>query len=169
MKKKYLADFARERGVNPGTISAYIRRHPELFDGHTEMDGKKMLLDEAALQILDEIYPVPEAVQIVENIETVKELAEARKELAAVQAQVIELQGKILSMTERAVLADQKILLIEDKDQQISDLQQDLSEALDAVEVEKERTAGEAARADRLQQEIDSFIPSFFGFWKKKK
>lgn len=166
---KYLPDFARERGVAATTVAAYVRRHPEIFEGHTSMENNKTLLDDVAIQILDEFYPIPETVQIIENVETVKELAAARAELAASQKQVIELQGKILAMTERFVLADQKILLIEDKEKQIGELQKDLEVANNAIKEEKERLDKVSERADKLQQEIDSFIPSFFGFYKKKK
>lgn len=155
MKKKYIAEFARERKENVGTVAAYIRRNPDLFEGHTETDGKKTYLDDVAIQILNDVYPVPEEKIIVENVETIKELAAARAELAESQKQIIDLQAKILSMTERFVLADQQIHLLEDKNQQINEL-------LQAVDDEKNR-------AENLQNELNAFVPSFFGFYRKKQ
>lgn len=35
-----LADFTEARSLESNTVTAYIRRHPEIFEGHTEVRGK---------------------------------------------------------------------------------------------------------------------------------
>lgn len=51
----------------------YMSRHQELFEGHTTRNGKSVELDEEAIKILEEQYPLPEMVQIIRDPELEKE------------------------------------------------------------------------------------------------
>lgn len=64
-----LVKFAESRGVNPDTVATYIRRHPEVFSGHTQQQGNKLLLDDDAVKILDEKYPLPKPVEIINGVD----------------------------------------------------------------------------------------------------
>ena len=72
MEGMYLTDFADERKVKADTVAAYIRSNSEQFEGLTWMEGKKKVLSEQAIELLDKKYPTPVMVQIVQDPELVK-------------------------------------------------------------------------------------------------
>lgn len=106
-----LADFASQHNVQRDAVAQYIRRHPEEFRGHTSNQGKKLILDEVAIELLEKKYPL-RPIEVVEDVATLRELAEAHKALAAANAKLAELQGHA------AALEATKILL-EDREQQL--------------------------------------------------
>lgn len=54
-----LKEFIEGRDVKQSTVSKYIRRHPELFEGHTRLEGKQRIIDAKAYEILHKQYPFP--------------------------------------------------------------------------------------------------------------
>lgn len=74
-------DFANSRNVQPQTVMKYIYRHKQTFKGHVKKVDRLTILDEVAIEILDKKYPLPKPVEVVVDVETLKELADARKEL----------------------------------------------------------------------------------------
>lgn len=135
-----MTEFARERGEEPNTVGAYIRRYKDKFEGHTFMDGKRMMLDDHALAILDEQYPMPQPVIVKEDFKTMQALAEA-------QAKVIELQDQILENADVVSQAKTAMALIGAKDDQIDKLELDLKD-------EKKMRAAANQKIETQQQEI---------------
>ena len=132
MKNKALREFAAERKEQPSTVATYIRRHPEEFSGHTQMDGKKMLLDEHALELLDKVYPLPKPVEVIPDTESREQLLKAREI-------IISLQHEMLGMKQQIAEAEATRLLLDDKKQELKDTKTDLQ--------------GERERADALFRE----------------
>ena len=90
-----IQEFAKERNVSYATVFQYIKRHPDLFDGHIGKSNN-IVLDDTALQILDERYPRENPVQVICD-------TEARDRLAV-------LQEKYISLLEEELKAHQKEL-----------------------------------------------------------
>lgn len=93
-----ISEFARDRGLKPTTVSLYIRRHANEFDGHTRPSGtgNSLELDDIALEILDKKYPRKEQpVQILEHD------PELERKIAAQNELIIQLQAQIISLTEK--------------------------------------------------------------------
>ena len=78
-----IQEFAKERNVSYATVFQYIKRHPDLFDGHIGKSNN-IVLDDTALQILDERYPRENPVQVICD-------TEARDRLAVLQEKYISL------------------------------------------------------------------------------
>lgn len=121
-----ITEFAKAHHVQSQTISIFIKRHEDLFEGHTKRVGKTIELDEEALKVLDEKYPLPKPVEVIEDIETIKELAATRKELADTRKILIEKEEKISELQEQLLVASRQIvqaeamqLLVEDKKEQL--------------------------------------------------
>lgn len=136
-----LSSFAEERNIDKDTISQYIRRHPEMFDGHTKIEGKIMYLDDAAVGLLEEKYPLPKPIQIIEDVETIKELAETSKQLAKAREMIIVLQNELMSKQEeisdlRGTVAkiEAKEVLLTDKQNQIEELKAERAENKETLE-----------------------------------
>lgn len=127
-----LKDFAKERNENPHTIATYIRRHPEEFEGHTEMKGNRLVLDDYALGLLDKVYPLPKPVEIIID-------HESRDMLILAQNEISRLKDKMLEMQSQIALAEAAQMLLEDKKVEL--------------EVSRADAKGERERADGLLQE----------------
>ena len=107
-----LSEFAKLRNVHRDTITQYIRRNPELFEGHTKVDGKWLILDEEAERLLDEKYPLPKPVEIIED-------KESREKLIKAQELIIQLQDKLGQAQGKIAKAEAMQLMLEDKERQL--------------------------------------------------
>lgn len=140
-----IAEFARSRGREPDTVATYIRRHPDAFKGHTKMIGNTMRLDDAALAILDEVYPPPAPVEIVVDTDALQRLADA-------QDRIIMLQDRMMQQAQ--VLADlqaEKVLLEDRQSRAEADVQASAARIADL----EQRLAAADARAQAADQEAD--------------
>ena len=144
-----IRDFAGPgpRGVERGTVLRYIKRHPEMFAGHTRMAGNKLLIDEVAAELLDKQYPMPQPVEIIEDVATIRELAETRKQL-------IELQGKYNEACCQLAAAEAAKILLEDRTAQL--------------QRERERADRALHQADTLAGELSRYKKTIFGLYRKK-
>lgn len=124
-----ITEFAESRNKTVGAISNYIQRHKELFKGHTKKTGNTAELDEVALDILQRKYPLPRPIEIVEDIETIKELSETRKELAAAEKRIEELHKQLLETSKQIAQAEATQLMLEDKTAQLAKAEQRMEKA----------------------------------------
>lgn len=125
--KMNITDFCKGReNCERNAVSAYIRRHPELFEKHTKHSGKNLLLDAVAIELLSEKYPLPRPVEVVEDREAQKKIMQLQEVIIKLQAQQAELQAK-------AALADSLQFMLEDKNTQIEELKTELKEERAAV------------------------------------
>lgn len=140
-------------------MTQYIRRNPDIFDGHIKADGKWLFIDEVAEKALNEKYPLPQPIEIVEDIETIKELSATRLELAKAEAFVIELQKKINETEKQIAIVDAEIrmnnILIEEKEKQIKEKEEALSRERERADQERSRADKEQFKADELQKELE--------------
>ncbi|WP_026514112.1 hypothetical protein [Butyrivibrio sp. LB2008] len=116
--------------------------------------GKTIELDEEALKVLDGKYPLPKPVEVIEDIETIKELAATRKELADTRKILIEKEEKISELQEQLLVASRQIvqaeamqLLVEDKKEQI----------------QKEMEKSAKLQEELNQEKAKTWIQKFFG------
>lgn len=150
-----LTKFAEIRQEKPDTVRKYISRHKEEFAGHTLSKDNKMLLDEVAVDILNEIYPLPKPVEIIED-------TESRRKLIQAQELIIQLQNKIIEQSDKLALYEAQKQLLEDKERKIQEEQA-------RADSEHEYALIERARADEKQAELEKFEKTVFGFYRKKK
>ena len=117
-----ITEFASTRNVQMQTISVYIRRHKEKFKGHIKQNGKTRELDEVALKLLEEQYPLPKPVTIIEGVPR-EEYEKALKELANTQKKVIEMQE---AYQEIMIASNTNNLLLESKTKELEQLKEEL-------------------------------------------
>lgn len=123
-----IAEFAKSRNVSIDTIHKYIRRNSEAFDGHITNEGKRFILDEEAVRLLNEKYPLPRPIEVIDDIETIKELSETRRELADAQKRILDLQGQLLSVTAKLAHAEAMEMMLEDKKNQLLKAENEISD-----------------------------------------
>lgn len=90
-----IKEFSLTHNQQSGTISTYIRRHKELFDGHIEKTGSNINLDEEAIRLLELIYPLPKPIQTIENPETQKKYIRALEQINYLQNELLKLKSQL--------------------------------------------------------------------------
>ena len=105
-----IQEFAKERNVSYATVFQYIKRHPDLFDGHIGKSNN-IVLDDTALQILDERYQREKPVQVICD-------TEARDRLAVLQEKYISLleeNNRLTQENANLMLEHHKNMLLEEE------------------------------------------------------
>lgn len=151
-----MTDFARERGVNRDTITQYIRRNEELFKGHTEVKGKALYIDEIALDILDKKYPLHKPVELIEDIETIKELSETRMKLVEASKMIINLQNKLTEQSLAIAKAEATQMLLEDKTKELERMENMLEKAETRAEKAEEQKTAANDEIAALRKELEA-------------
>lgn len=116
--------FAEQRNEKPDTIRKYINRHMEDFEGHFEIKGKQMELDEVAAGLLEQKYPLPRPVQVVNGVDP-EEYADALKKISQLQEAVIKLQQARQEDLQKLAAAEATQILLEDKEEALRELKEE--------------------------------------------
>lgn len=128
-----LVDFAKSRNERPDTIRKYISRHQEEFAGHTNKSGNKMELDEEAVELLEEVYPLPAPVEVI--VDTT-----SREELIRTQKLLIQAQQEMMRMQTLVAQAEAQKILLEDRESQLAEAKEELAQLRAELDAEKSRT-----------------------------
>lgn len=143
-----LADFIKKRSVEGTTVTAYVRRHPELFEGHTKVKGKFMYIDDEAERLLDEKYPLPKPVEIIED-------KESRDKLLKAQEYIIKLQQQLNQQATQIAQAEAQKVLLEDKERQLMEMKEQLRDKDKQIEETEGQIEKEKTRADQAEAEAE--------------
>ena len=152
------SEFIKGRRVERQALTRYINRHSELFADHIVKNGKEIELDDVAVEILNNKYPLQQLVQIVEDTESIKKLAAANEKIAKLQ-EVIGQQKELL------LKADNQIQLLEYKkdefehykqesNEKIVNLSTDLTEKNSEIEQLKAELEAEKTRKLTLKERL---------------
>ena len=129
-----LTEFASSRGVAHQTVSMYISRHPE-FNEHISKDGRNTVLDDEAIRMLEEKYPLPQPVQVIPDAATKEENEKLKEKVILLQE---ELNGLLRERADNAELiasATAQQRYIEQQESIIADMKEDLLEEQGKVSV----------------------------------
>ncbi len=120
-----ITEFASARNEQAQTISIYIKRHPELFEGHTQKVGKTVEMAEVALEILEKQYPLPRPVQLLNGVDpdehkaVVDKLSSAQEYIIKLHETVEQLKDKVNENEKLIAQAEAQKILLEDKNSQL--------------------------------------------------
>ena len=166
-----ISDFAKSRGIEPQTVSRYISRHADEFDGLVTKEGKSVVLSDEALEKLDEVYPNPKPVEIIVD-------HASRDRLIVAQEKIIQLQQQLADQA--ALVAEAKFhqLLLEQRDEEIAQMGEQISsrdgqlqQKDDEIRQLQERLSKmsedlAAEQAQREQMEKAGLFSRIFKKWK---
>lgn len=119
--------FLQGREVERQAVTRYINRHPEIFEGHTQKEGKEIELDEYAVEYLSEQYPLIKPVTVIDGI-SYEEYIKAQDQLLKAQNTVLDLTGRLSEAKEQLATARATELLLEDRERLVAEQKQELSE-----------------------------------------
>ena len=127
-----IKEFCQSRNISQNTVSMYMSRNKKLFQGHKKTVGKHVQLDEVAVSILSEMYPLPEVIEVVEAPNEA-----LKNKVMQLQDIIINLQNQTADLKAKAALYDAQCLLLEDRENRIQELK-----------IEKEAAEQKAADLD---------------------
>ena len=151
-----LTKFAESRGERGDTVRKYISRHKEMFEGHIDSTGKHMLLDDVAVELLEEVYPLPKPIEVVEDTESRAKLIEALERLEKAKDLIAELSNQCNQLKIEKMELETSQMLLEEKNKHEIEVLRSADESKNfkiqelETELETERTRklsiGEAIR-----------------------
>lgn len=150
-----ILEFCEHRKVQASTVAMYIKRNPDLFEGHTSKKGKHTELDAEALEILNEKYPMPPEIVLAPNAELVAELDRYKDLVIALQQEAIQ-REKLLAKAEldKQLLEEREVLLIEAKSA-VADLQGQNADLHEEIGSLKAQLAAAEEKASKASQEAE--------------
>lgn len=156
-----IKDYARSRGITHEAVRRQIKRYAEELEGHITIQGRTKYLDSAAVDFLDQHRLQKTVIVEPTEQETQEEIEGYRAEIERLHKILEEKNEKIISLlsenkdliqyqTENKLLLEQKERdqeQIQEKDKELTEVRQELQEK---------------------QAEVDSYVKSWFGFYRKK-
>lgn len=133
-----IVDFAKQRGADPDTITRYIKRHPELFEGHLSFDGNKMVVDDIAVKILEEKYPLPAPVEIIKDTRSQELLIQEQQKVAALQEQLMALREQLHVQQLQIAKQEGELLRLEDGSKRTQEENDGLKRQMGSVQEEND-------------------------------
>ncbi len=139
-----VADFAEQRNVDRNAVTQYIRRHSDEFEGHIQTQGKNLLFDEVAFEILDEKYPQPKPIQIIEGVpheeheRVLNRLTEVQAQFSKAQEMMLEMKDRLSEKDAQLVQKNASVQLLEDKEKILNALVEGLKAEKAELQAEKE-------------------------------
>lgn len=116
-----ISEFLKGREVKPNTLSNYIARHPELFEGHVKREGKNTFLDDEAVRLLEEKYPLAKPVVIINGLSQEEE-RELREKLQRTQEMLVAMQNELVNTKLQLADKEKAEFLLELKEEKIEEL-----------------------------------------------
>lgn len=145
-----LTKFAESRGERGDTVRKYISRHKEAFEGHIDTDGKQMLLDDEAVKLLEEIYPLPKPVEVVEDTESRKKLIDALERLEKAKDTILTLNNRCSELEMRRLESETELLLLEEKNKH------EIEQSRYEIEMLRSSEALKITRIEQLEAELEA-------------
>lgn len=144
-----ISDFVKGRDVKETTVRMFISRNAEQFDGHITKVKKWLELDEVAVDILSNQYPIkPDPVVVngipkEEHMNLLEEYNIALKEIAKLQTMAAEQARKIAG-------AEAKELLLEEKERQLEEKQSQMDTQAKMLTAARKEIKEKNAQIDAL-------------------
>lgn len=154
-----ITEFCRGREVDSQAVRRYMERHPEVFEGHTGKKGREITLDDEAFQVLEQKYPLPRPVQIINGVDPA-DYEEALKKIGQLQEKIIMMQQARQEDIQKIAAAEASQMLLEEKSEALRELKEE-------CDSERKKRSEAELEAALLQKEVNSFKKSIFGLYKK--
>ena len=151
--------FAESRNVQAQAVNRYILRHEDKFAGHTKKVGKSIELDEVALSILDEKYPLPRPVQLLNGVDpeehkaVVDKLSSAQEYIIKLHETVEQLKDKVNENEKLIAQAEAQKILLEDKNSQLEAAREEGEKKDTEIDLQKKKIEEQNRQLEELKLE----------------
>ena len=103
-----ISDYAKSRGVEPQAVSRYINRHSSAYEGLVAKEGRHVVLSDAAIAKLDDVYPLPKPVEVIVDHVSRDKLILAQEQIIHLQQQLADQAGLIADAKYHQLLLEQR-------------------------------------------------------------
>lgn len=163
-------EYATEHRISYEAVRKQVSRYEKELAGHIEKRNRKQYLDDYAVKFLDERRNSNVVAVLSDDIKNEaarnEELQEENKQLLYKIAQLEEQLRDAEKDQGKMALIEANIKKLEASHETISAENKELTTKVAQLEKDKEYLAKENAA---LEQERDSYVPSIFGLFRKKK
>ena len=146
-KTSYIAKYY---GIDRNALTAYIRRHPELFDGHTEKAGREIVVDDEGMKVLEEKY----GTQVVTS-QYESELIELHRKITELLEQQVMDKVQIITLQDHLRESEGRQMLLEDTQSKLKQAENDRETARKEVSDIKVQADAYKVEMERLQAEVE--------------
>lgn len=156
-----ISDFVKGRDVKETTVRMFISRNAEQFDGHITKVKKWLELDEVAVDILSNQYPIkPDPVVVngipkEDHMNLLEEYNIALKEIAKLQAMAAEQARKIAGAEATKLLLEEKERQFESQTRLLTAAREELKESRATVEALHQRNYEMDMENMKLQNQVE--------------
>ena len=162
-------EYATEHRISYEAVRKQVSRYEKELAGHIEKRNRKQYLDDYAVKFLDERRNSNVVAVLSDDKNEAarnEELQEENKQLLYKIAQLEEQLRDAEKDQGKMALIEANIKKLEASHETISAENKELTTKVAQLEKDKEYLAKENAA---LEQERDSYVPSIFGLFRKKK
>lgn len=175
-----LRQFAKEKRITYEAVRKQVIKYAEELEGHiVTMDNTKYL-DEYAQEFLSERRRMSPIVVKIEDAQA--DNGEYQAQIEALKTELLQVQKKVIQLQEetRAGIEDRikYQLLIADHEEQkrklreaedsIREKEEELRSEREVTRDLKNKTEEQGQQIEELRREADSYVKSWFGFYRKK-
>ena len=150
MMMKKTSYIAKYYGIDRNALTAYIRRHPELFDGHTEKAGREIVVDDEGMKVLEEKY----GTQVVTS-QYESELIELHRKITELLEQQVMDKVQIITLQDHLRESEGRQMLLEDTQSKLKQAENDRETARKEVSDIKVQADAYKVEMERLQAEVE--------------
>ncbi len=136
-----ITEFAESRNVEAQAVSRFLSRHPEQKQNCRKV-GKNLELSDEALEFLNQQYPLPKPVMIVEGVphedyEKLQEkLLSVQEQLAKAKDLMLDMKDRISENEKQLIQKDADLKLLESKESLLNTAVEDLKNEKSALQEE---------------------------------
>lgn len=158
MRTTTLKDYARDQNVSYEAIRKQIKRYSKELSGHIIRDGRQQMLDEVAVEFLnDKRQKNPVVVVQQDKDALIEQLQSETKELLL---EVTKLQKEIIHSKEEKLLLSEKIATVELLEEKLQNYE-DIAE-INRQEAERAKAEAAALRSENERLKNRSFFARLF-------
>ena len=163
-------EYATDHRISYEAVRKQVSRYEKELAGHIEKRNRKQYLDDYAVKFLDERRNSNVVAVLSDDIKNEaarnEELQEENKQLLYKIAQLEEQLRDAEKDQGKIALIEANIKQLEASHETVTAENKELTTKVAQLEKDKEYLAKENAA---LEKERDSYVPSIFGFFRKKK
>lgn len=148
-----VSSFAESRNVDRNAITQYIRRHPDLFEGHTIVESQRMYFDDAAMEFLDKQYPLPSPVEVIPDTKSRELLLAEQQKTIMLQEELMKLKDQLHESQLKLAKQENNILLLEDRSKR---MESENTEMKEKIELQAQKIAETSTSLDFVEKERDA-------------
>lgn len=148
-----VSSFAESRNVDRNAITQYIRRHPDLFEGHTIVESQRMYFDDAAMEFLDKQYPLPSPVEVIPDTKSRELLLAEQQKTIMLQDELMKLKDQLHESQLKLAKQENNILLLEDRSKR---MESENTEMKEKIEQQAQKIAETSTSLDFIEKERDA-------------